>query len=126
MQPHDGKLELLADPASSIHGLLSAPATTGEGIALDDLAEGTLLEIETRHHLYYVKHLGDGRALISGHPEYCPEPVPVDMIGCTWGGNSLRLRFIGKGANLEFWHPVRGLVRTSSVLEVRVLSATLQ
>jgi hypothetical protein len=126
MQPASGKLGLLPDPASSIHGHLNAPEPVEEGVALDDLSEGTMLEVETRHHIYHIKHLGDGGALISGHPEYCPEPVQVDLFGSTWGGESLRLRFIGKGARLEFRHPVRGIVRTSRVLEVRVLSARLQ
>jgi hypothetical protein len=125
MRPDSGKFRLLPDPANSIHGLLNSPEPTESGIALDDLADGTVLEVETRHHVYRVKNLGDGRALISGHPEYCPEPVQVDMIGSDWGGDS-RLRFVGKGANLEFWHPVRGMVRTSRVLDVRVASATLQ
>ena len=126
MHPDSGKFGLLPDPASSIHDLLNPPEPAAEGIALDDLAEGTMLEVETRHHVYHVQHLGDGKALISGHPEFCPEPVQVDMIGSTWGGNSLRLRFIGKGAKLEFWHPVRGMICTSRVLEVRALSARLQ
>jgi hypothetical protein len=126
MQPDNGKFELLPDPASSIHGLLNPPEPTEEGFALDDLAEGTVLVVGTQHHVYHIKNLGDGRALISGHPEYCPEPVQVDMISSDWGGDFPRLRFIGKSARLEFWHPVRGMVRTSRILDVRVASARLQ
>ncbi len=126
MQPDRGKLGLPADPASSIHSLLSPPEPAEGGFRLDNLAEGTVLEVETRHHVYHVKALVDGKALISGHPEYCPEPVQVDVMGSTWGDDSLRAPLIGKGARLEFWHPVRGMVRTSAILDVRVLSATLQ
>ncbi len=123
MQPDNGKFGLLPDPASSIRGLLNPPEPAEEGIVLDDLAE--VLEVETRHHVYRVQNLGDGRALISGHPEYCPEPVQVDIIGSTRGGDCLRLGFIGKGSKLEFWHPVRRMIRTSGVVEVRALSPSL-
>jgi hypothetical protein len=119
MQRDSGHFELLADPASGIHGLLNPPEPKEEGIALDDLAEGTMLDVETRHHTYHVKNLGDGRALVSGHPEYCPEPVQVEMIGSSVGGEFPRMRFLAKGASLEFWHPERGIVRTSRILEVR-------
>jgi hypothetical protein len=88
-------------------------------VALDDLAEGAELEVETRHHVYHIKNLGDGKASVWGHPEYCPEPVRVDLIGSDWGTSFPRLGVIGKGARLEFWHPVRGMVRTSRILDVR-------
>jgi hypothetical protein len=122
MQPDSGKFHLLPDPASGIHGLLNRPEPEQEGIALDDVAEGKVLEVETRHHVYHIKNLGDGKVMISGHPEYCPEPVQVDMIGSTWGGDTLRMRFLGKGAKLEFWHPVRGMVCTSRIVGVRELT----
>jgi hypothetical protein len=121
MQSHSGNSGLLADPASEIKGFLSRPEPEA-GIALDDLAEGTMLEVETRHHIYHIKNLGDGKVMISGHPEYCPEPVEIEMIGSSWGGDFPRLRFIAKDARLEFWHPVRGFVRTSRITEVRELT----
>jgi hypothetical protein len=125
MQPDNGWFELLPDPASSIHGLLNPPEPVEDGVALYDLAEGAVLEVETWHHIYHIQNLRDGRVLISGHPEYCPEPVQLNMIGSTWGGDSLRLCYIGKGAKLELWHPVRGIVRTSRVLAVRAPSTSL-
>lgn len=105
---------------SSIHGILRRPeADEPEGLALEDLAKGTMLEAETAHHTYRIQNRGDGKVMISGHPEYCPSPVAVDAIGSTWGGGSLRMNFIGKGARLEFWHPEHGIVCTSRVLNVR-------
>jgi hypothetical protein len=119
MQQNSVNFGLLADPASGIHGFLNPPEPKQEGIALDDLADGTMLDVETRHHVYHIKNLGDGKVLISGHPEYCPEPIEVEMIGSDLGGDFPRLRYIGKGAKMEFWHPVRGMVRTSRITEVR-------
>ena len=120
MQQHHGDTSrLLPDPASEIQGFLNRPTPEEEGISLDDLAAGAVLEVETRHTTYRIQNLGDGKAMISGHPDYCPNPVEVELIGSNWGGDFPRMRFIGKGARLEFWHPVRGIVRTSRIMEVR-------
>ncbi|MGH9592513.1 MAG: hypothetical protein ACRD5L_05435, partial [Bryobacteraceae bacterium] len=43
-----------------------------DGIALDDLAVGAMVELETGHHTYRFENLGEGKILISGHPTYCP------------------------------------------------------
>jgi hypothetical protein len=124
MQMHDsGKFRLLPDPGGEIQGFLSRPEAEPEGIALDDLAKGAVLEVQTRHTVYHIENLGDGAVMISGHPEYCPEPIRVDMIGSNWGGDIPRLRFIGPGARLEFYHPTRGFVVTSRILNVRELKA---
>jgi hypothetical protein len=119
MHNSSGEFRLLPDPASHIHGFLSRPEPKDDGVALDDLAVGATLDVETRHHTYHIKNLGDGRAMISGHPEYCPEPIQTEMIASGFGGEFPRMRFIGKGGRLEFWHPERGIVRTSRILEVR-------
>ena len=36
-----------------------------------------MLEIQTQHHDYMALTLAENSVLISGHPEYCPEPVLV-------------------------------------------------
>jgi hypothetical protein len=40
--------------------------------------------------------------LISGHPEYCPEPVLVAIAGSTWEGSMLKRGFVGRGMHLGF------------------------
>ena len=75
------------------------------GVYLDELSEGAVLEVETQHHWYTIVIGGRGRDLISGHPEYCPDPVPVRVEGWTWGGSMLKVRFIGRGMRLEFAAP---------------------
>jgi len=113
----------LPSSAEQVQGFLSRPEP--EGVGLDDVAVGAVLEVETRHHVYHIKNLGDGSVMISGHPDYCPEPVQVDMIGSSWGEEIPRLRFFGKGARLEFYHPVRGFVRTSRIMNVRALTPAI-
>jgi hypothetical protein len=65
-----------------------------------------------------VENFGDGRVLMSGHPKYCPEPVPVYLYGSTAEDKTKRLRFIAPGMRIEFRHPILGESRTSAVEEV--------
>jgi len=90
------------------------------GVSLGDLPPSTVLEIQTQHHRYTAVFLGESQALISGHPEFCPEPVLVAIAGSTWGGSMLKLRYIGRGMHLEFCHPeYRTPIVTSRIEEVR-------
>jgi hypothetical protein len=94
------------------------------GVFLKDLPPETVLQIETRHHSYTLVLLGESNALISGHPRYCPDPVPVAIAGSTWGGSMLKLRFVGRGMHLEFHHPhYQTPILTSAIQEIRECSA---
>lgn len=90
-----------------------------EGVSVDALPVGTELDVETLSRTYHVLLLPDGEASISGHPKYCPEPVRVKLCGSSFGLSSLRLHFVGRGMNLEFQHPVYGVVHTSRIVDVR-------
>jgi hypothetical protein len=90
------------------------------GVRLEDLARGSRLEVQTQHRWYTVINCGDGWALISGHPKYCPFPVLVRVLGSNWGGAMLKLRFIGRSMHLEFKHPeYRTPIITSRIVEIR-------
>lgn len=91
------------------------------GVCLDDLCEGAQLEVETQNRWYTIVIRGHGDDLIWGHPQYCPEPVPVRIAGSTWGGSMLKVRFIGRGMHLEFRHPVFRTIITSRILDIRTL-----
>ncbi len=91
------------------------------GVHLDDLGEGAVLEVETQNHWYTIVNRGRGEALISGHPQYCPDPVPVRIEGSTWGGSMLKVRFIGRGMRLEFRHPTYRTILTSRIVEIRAM-----
>ena len=82
------------------------------GVFLGDLPPSTVLQIHTQHHCYTMLLLGDGSALISGHPRY--------IAGSTWGGSMLKRRFVGRGMHLEFHHPeYRTPIVTSPIEEIR-------
>ncbi len=90
------------------------------GVFLHELPSATVLQIETQHHCYTAVLLDEDWALISGHPEYCPQPVLVAIAGSTWGGSMLKRRFVGRGMHLEFCHPeYRTPIVTSRIKEIR-------
>ena len=89
------------------------------GVFIEGLPSDTVLQIRTQHHSYTAHLLGKGSALISGHPQFCPKPVPVTIAGSTWGGSMLKLRYIGRGMHLEFHHPAYSTpIITSAIQEI--------
>jgi hypothetical protein len=93
------------------------------GVYLNQLRHGSSLEIQTRHRSYIMVNCGDGLALISGHPEFCPRPVLVRILGSNWGGSMLKTSFIGRSMHLEFRHPkYRTPIVTSTIQEIRETS----
>src|SRR4030095_9494183 len=91
----------------------------GEGLCLDNLKVGDLLELETKNRTYFIENRGNGQILISGHPKYCPQPTLVELYGSTWGGIILKPRFIGRHMQLAFRHGQHGVIRTSRIQEIR-------
>ena len=90
------------------------------GVFLNDLPPDTVLEIQTMNHRYTAVLLGGNDALLSGHPEFCPEPVQVAISGSTWGGSMLKLQYVGRGMHLEFRHPSYATpIITSAIKEIR-------
>ncbi len=91
-----------------------------DGFYLDDLADGTALDIETQHHHYRLIKHAESHARISGHPMYCPEPVEVEIEGSFGGKPPLKPNpgFIGRGMYLVFKHPVFNEVTTSRIREI--------
>ena len=90
------------------------------GVDLDELPVGAALDVETANTVYHIENRGDGEILISGNPDICPTPVPVNFHGSLRGTSSLRAHFIGPDLSMEFRHPQKGIVRTSHVRGVRV------
>jgi hypothetical protein len=110
----------------SSYGPLISPAfqtAREEGVSLDDLEVGAVVEAVTGHHTYRIENRGRGEVLISGHPVYCPEPVQVELYGSVGQSLEIKMWFIGPGMKLEFRHPVFGLVQTSRVREIHQLTA---
>ena len=98
-------------------------STIEGGVHLQDLTEGSVILIKTQNHTYTMVNCGEGKALLRGHPDLCPEPVLVRIHGSTWGGSTLKFRFIGRGMRLEFGHPEYECpIVTSIVVDVRELT----
>jgi hypothetical protein len=94
------------------------------GVYLWDLPDESTLEVETQNRSYTIVHRGAGAALISGHPQYCPEPVLVKIEGSNWGGSMLKPSYVGRGMHLEFRHPeYEQPIITSRILEIRQRAA---
>jgi len=90
------------------------------GVYLGDLPGESTLEVETQNRSYTIVHCGKGEALISGHPEFCPQPVRVKIEGSNWGGSMLKPSYVGRGMHLEFRHPgYERPIITSRILEIR-------
>jgi hypothetical protein len=104
--------------ADEVNGNIVQSEVEG-GVYLKDLPRGAVLAIQTRNRFYTLVTLGDEAALISGHPEFCPDPVEVRIQGSTWGGSMLKTKFVGRGMHLEFEHPVHHTVVTSQIVDIR-------
>ena len=91
------------------------------GVHLGNVSPGTVLEVRTRNRAYTIRYQGKDKALISGHPVFCPEPVLVSIHGSTWGGSMLKEMFIGRGMRLEFAHPQSRPIVTSIIVDVSEL-----
>ena len=89
------------------------------GVYLDHLLQGDVLEVKTENRWYRIVYRGQGKALISGHPEFCPDPVLVRIEGSNWGGSMLKALFIGRGMHLEFQHPEYRRITTSRIVDIR-------
>jgi hypothetical protein len=89
------------------------------GVDLYEVPPGTVLEVRTQNHTYTIIHKAWGRVLISGHPEFCPDPVEVLIHGSTWGGSMIRNHYVGRGMHLEFGHPVHQVILTSPIVDIR-------
>jgi hypothetical protein len=94
------------------------------GVYLHELPDQSTLEVVTQNRGYTLVVRRDGQAMISGHPEFCPEPVLVRITGSNWGGSMLKTAFLGRGMHLEYRHPkFRGPIVTSAIVDIRLKAA---
>lgn len=89
------------------------------GLSLAALDEGSRVRVETINRQYELE-VKDGQTWISGHPEFCPQPVPVTVRGSGWGGSMLKVAYLGHGMQMEFSHPTHATVTTSRIVSIRV------
>lgn len=96
------------------------PEASEEGVYLKDLAEGSVIELQTQHHHYTLEKRAGSQVQISGHPTFCPEPVSVQIEGSVEGRPMIDPKpgYIGRGMHLIFKHPVFDSVTTSRIREI--------
>lgn len=92
-----------------------------EGVNLESLSPGSLVDVETKSHHYRIECLGGDAIRISGHPEYCPYPVPAQLQGSINLEGALELGLIERGMRLMFFlNDDCRPVTTSRVVSVHV------
>jgi hypothetical protein len=93
-----------------------------EGVAVESLEPGTVLEVQTRNTCYRMVLVdGSGHALIKGGT-FFPLPTPVHIEGASAGGGNLKVGWIGVGLNLELSVGSR-VITTSPVKSVEPIAA---
>jgi hypothetical protein len=84
------------------------------------LVPGSLIDVETKSRHYRIEYLGGNSIRVSGHPEFCPNPVKGSLHGSLDRDGTLEAGFIACGMRmillLDNSHPIT----TSRVLHVRV------
>jgi len=123
MQANSGMFVPHQNLSDQVNGNIIQSEIEG-GVYLRDLPDESTLEVVTKNRGYTLVVRRDGLALISGHPEFCPEPVLVRISGSNWGGSMLKAAFLGRGMHLEYRHPkYRGPIVTSPIVDIRLKAA---
>jgi hypothetical protein len=60
---------------------MTTPSSLSTIVDLNTLSPGALIDVETKSRHYRIECLGGTAIRISGHPEFCPEPVRADLGG---------------------------------------------
>jgi hypothetical protein len=94
--------------------------TSTELVDCNNLVRGSLIDVETKSRHYMIECLGGSAIRISGHPEYCPEPVTARLHGSLNREGELELGLIGRGMRLKFFLNESLPITTSRVLHVHV------
>ena len=85
-----------------------------------NLDPGSVIDVETKSRHYRIECLGGNSIRVSGHPEFCPNPVMASLQGSLDRDGTLETGFIACGMRLiillDDTHPIT----TSRVLHVRV------
>ena len=91
-----------------------------EMIDCQNLVPGTLLEVETKSRRYQIESIEGNKVRISGHPDYCPEPVTAWLGGSIGPDGSLEFGLIENGRRMMVVFGDGHPVTTSRVQRVRL------
>jgi hypothetical protein len=98
----------------------SSYMTSVDSVDCKSLSTGSRVDVETRSRHYQIECLGGNAIRISGHPEYCPSPVPGKLEGAFEDEGTLELGRIERGMRFRFLLDDDRYVTTSRVLSVHV------
>jgi hypothetical protein len=91
-----------------------------EGVDLNRLNEGSVIDLETKSRHYRIEYLGGDQAWISGHPRLCPTPVLAQLQGSI-GHSGIESGLIRQGMHLVFRRlDDRVPVTTSEITGIKV------
>ena len=99
---------------------MTTPYEVKERLDLNSLRPGSLIDVETKSRHYHIECLGGSAIRISGHPQYCPDPVPAQLEGSIDKEGTVELGHIHRGRRLTFFVNDQGPVTTSRVVSVHV------
>jgi hypothetical protein len=85
-----------------------------------NMVPGSLIDVETKSRHYRIECLGGTAIRVSGHPEFCPDPVPASLQGSVDQEGTLELGLIGCGMRMILLLDDVRPITTSRVLHVRV------
>jgi hypothetical protein len=94
-----------------------------EMVDCSNLAPGSMIDVETKSRHYHIECLGGTAIRISGHPDYCPDPVSARLHGSLDREGSMEFGMIGRGMRLMFLLDGQRPVTTSRVVHVHVVHA---
>ena len=98
---------------------MATSCETVEGVDFSNLRPGSLIDVETKSRHYHIECLGGSAVRISGHPQYCPDPVVAELQGSISKEGLLESGLIERGSRMVFFlddHPVT----TSRVVSLHV------
>ena len=99
---------------------MSSPSEVPGGVDVKSLRPGSLIDVETKSRHYHIECLGGAAIRVSGHPEYCPDPVPAHLQGSIDKEGALESGLIEPGMRLMFFLNGDRPVTTSRVVSVHV------
>ena len=93
---------------------------SGAFVDLKNLLPGSVLDVETRSRHYLIECLGGNAIRISGHPDFCPNPVPAQLQGAITRDGAVEFGLIEPGMKFLFVLNGNIPVTTSRVVRVRL------
>ena len=91
-----------------------------EDVDVNHLSPGSMIDVETKSRHYHIECLGGNDIRISGHPDYCPDPVPAQLHGSIGKEGTLESGHIERGQRLMFLLDDDRPVVTSRVISLHV------